>query len=97
MRFPKGFFQMNYDKCGDDTATLTINVRMNKSERKSVLKDQETFIEACREAVILPEPGCHCSYCQRGYDCCGRMFPNYVKVEPVKRGIRLVQHYSRNV
>ena len=97
MRVIRGQLQMTYSEDGDDTGILPIRFRMNKNERKAVLKAPGKFVTACQDQFILPEPGCHCSHCRAGYDCCGRMFPTYVKVEAVKRGVRLVQFYVRNV
>lgn len=97
MRFPRPQYHTEYSETGDDSARHTFRIRMNRRERKAALKDRHKFISACREHGILPEPGCHCGHCQRGYDCCGNMFPSSVKVEPAKRGLRLIQFYNRNV
>lgn len=46
----------------------------------------------------LIEPyGCNCSHCAMDYDCCGRLFPAYVDAQRVRGGIRITQHYERNI
>lgn len=97
MRILPGQYQVTYNEHNEDEAHKPFRIRMNKVERKAALKRPYAFAAALVERGILPERGCHCGLCQRDIDCCGRMFPSHVKVHPIKRGVKVVQHYRRNI
>lgn len=90
-----GYAVSNNDE--DETHRVSFRVRLNARDRKQALRSQYTTRMLLQDAGYIREYGCNCRHCRNDWDCCGNLFPSYVEIKPAKRGIKVTQHYLRNV
>lgn len=81
----------------DGTHHVSLRVRMSAKDRKEALRHPYATAKLLEDAGLVEESGCKCSHCRRDWDCCGRLYPSYVSIEPAKRGIKVTQRYDRNL
>jgi hypothetical protein len=81
-----------------DHATQRFTFRMRSADIKAVTDGSVySFIRPLQKAGDLPSFGCDCSHCLAGWDCCGRMVPQYARASRIKRHLVITIHYNRNV
>lgn len=81
----------------DQSATRVVHLPMNRRQRRAALRDQRALHDRLVELEIIEPYGCRCSHCERDWDCCGLLFPGGVSIKQVRGGLRVSQHYPRNV
>lgn len=86
-----------FDDSGEE-ATVVFQFRANRKEKAALGKTLSRRVLELQGRGLLPIFGRHCGHCCAGWDCCGRMFPEYAKsVRFVRRGIVVELRYARNV
>lgn len=109
IKHTKPYFTIDRDPNGDDTGYRTFIVRASKRTARRMVRTAEcqpgwftTRMAPALERELLDrgliEPyGCDCGHCRAGWDCCGCLFPSIVRAERVRGGVRITQHYYRNI
>lgn len=84
-----------------DTQDVRLSFDMSARDRKSILRNRVSrrwFVLELIGTGELDQPGrCQCSHCLNDWDCCGRLVPGTIKVQPRRGGLYVVQTYDRNV
>lgn len=58
---------------------------------------QRRLLEYLTDEGVIEPQGCDCHHCRMDWDCCGRLFVSYTRIDRTRRGFAITQHYSRNV
>lgn len=80
----------------DESVLLTVRISCNAATRRQLLRDRKDTRDYFLEGHLYPTV-CRCQHCLNDWDCCGRMIGWTPKLIPVKGGIKVEQHASRNV
>lgn len=85
----------NFDE--DDTKRVIMHVGANARNRKWIIANRREFTRRMQDAGFVDTFGCDCAHCRNDWDCCGRLFLSSVEVIPSRKGVKVVQHYGRNI
>jgi hypothetical protein len=99
MKF-KMFGATRSTKDGGDTLITEIRLSMKRSQVRGAMDSRESrklFAKQLMQEGRVNYPGCGCSHCAKGWDCCGKMVPGWPRFFKKPYGLLVQQVYSRNI